>query len=180
MAVQLTSPVYSGFSGVVTTTAALALTYTGLILYNPISSGITLVPKVASFGSKVAQAAALSFGLMIGYNQTTGLTSTSGAITPATNVTPLNTRSTPGIAIGQLFTAATLPTAPVASLLFGVLDTGALTTNLSTINPLSLLDNIGFPYFVLQPGAYLAFYTSAASTASSLVLGFTWTEQTSN
>lgn len=56
--------------------AALATTYTGLMLYNPIGSGVILVPKMVKFALSVAPAAIAPLGLISGVQTAapTGLT----------------------------------------------------------------------------------------------------------
>ena len=56
--------------------AALATSYTGLLLYNPIGSGVILVPKLAKFVLTVAPAAIASLGIISGVQTLapTGLT----------------------------------------------------------------------------------------------------------
>ena len=54
--------------------AALATTYTGLLIYNPIGSGIIAVPFKAKFALSVAPAAIASIGLIGGFSATGGVT----------------------------------------------------------------------------------------------------------
>ena len=53
---------------------ALATTYTGLLLYNPIGSGKILVPTKVKFALSVAPAAIASIGLIGGFAATGGVT----------------------------------------------------------------------------------------------------------
>lgn len=55
---------------------ALATTYTGLLLYNPIGSGVMLVPNKIKFALSVAPAGIATLGLISGFQTTppTGLT----------------------------------------------------------------------------------------------------------
>jgi hypothetical protein len=87
---------------------ALATAYTGLVLYNPVGSGVILVPTLVKFALSVAPAAIASIGLIAGFAATGGVT----AFT-----TPLIPRSTQignsSIAKGQALSAATLTATPV-------------------------------------------------------------------
>lgn len=53
---------------------ALATTYTGLCLYNPIGSGVILVPNKVAFALSVAPAAIATIGLIGGFAATGGVT----------------------------------------------------------------------------------------------------------
>jgi hypothetical protein len=167
MAVSIIQAPYSGASGLVTTTAALATTYTGLVLSNPVASTVQLVIQSVSYAPVVAQTSDLTLGLMFGYNSTTNVTQTS-PITVVSGVV--------GGAIGRglLANAATLPTAPVLALVLGSLATGAISTVPNDGGFYNLND--GTPLIVIPPGGYVAWYTSAASVASSLNLCIQWTE----
>lgn len=67
-------------TGAQAVSAALATTYTGLCLYNPVGSGVMLVPKFAKFALSVAPAAIASIGLIGGYAATGGVTAETTAI----------------------------------------------------------------------------------------------------
>jgi hypothetical protein len=54
--------------------AALATTYTGLCLYNPVGSGVILVPNKVKFALSVAPAAIATIGLIGGFAATGGVT----------------------------------------------------------------------------------------------------------
>ena len=102
--------------------AALATTYTGLMLFNPINSGVILIPKTIKFALTVAPAATASIGLIGGFAATGGvITQTTSlgvqsciigntakgrgiALAAATIVTPTWLKH-----LSDGFTAATLP-----------------------------------------------------------------------
>jgi len=150
----------------VATTAGLATTYTGLVLSNPLGSGFNLHLNKLGFASVVAQTSALAVGLMVGFSATTNVTHT-------TPVTPRSNFYGVGVAgVGLVDQSATLPVAPTVQAIFGVVDTGAITT--VTQSGLGLIDLEGS--IVLPPGAYVAVYTSAASAAASVLASIGWQE----
>lgn len=159
--------IYSGISGAVTTTAGTATTYTGLVLTNPLNSRVNLILQGLGYAPLVAQTAAIQLGVMLGYNATT-------AVTQTTPVTPTSNYVGGATGYGLLATAATLPTAPTVAILLGSLLTGAITTVPQGGEFIDLND--GQSLIVVPPGGYLAFWTSAASVASSLSLGIQWGE----
>lgn len=83
---------------------ALATTYTGLLLFNPMNSGVILIPKVVKYSLSVAPAAIATIGLISGYQ---GQTALSG-------VTALTVRSSQignsGTGKGLAYSAATIVT----------------------------------------------------------------------
>lgn len=167
MAVPNIQGVYSGTSGLVTTSAALATTYTGLVLTNPVNSAVDLVLQSASFANAVAQAAVRTIGLLAGFNATSAVTQTTPAVV-------VNNFVGGPAGSGLLATAATLPTAPLLMLIFTELTTGAVTTWPTYGGFFDLND--GLNLIIIPPGGYVGFYTSTASTASSLNLGLQWSE----
>lgn len=64
---------------------ALATTYTGLCLYNPLLSGKLLVPTKIKFALSVAPAAIATIGLIQGYSATGGVTAQTTPLTAANN-----------------------------------------------------------------------------------------------
>lgn len=54
--------------------AALATTYTGILLYNPVGSGRILVPTKVKFALSVAPAAIATLGILGGFSATGGVT----------------------------------------------------------------------------------------------------------
>jgi hypothetical protein len=156
---------YSGATGPVTTTAGTATTYTGLVLTNPLNSPVSLQLYSCGFAPLVAQTSALSLGIMTGNADV--------AVTQTTPITPVGALTEEGSGFGLLASSATLPLTPAVLLLLGSLLTGAITTVPQGGGLINLI-----PYnIILLPGSYVAFYTSAASVATSLAFSFTWGEQ---
>lgn len=151
-------------SAAVTTSAGFATTHTGLCLSNPIGSGKNLVLMKVKYGAIVAQAAALSFGLQTGYHAATNVVHT-------TPMVPLSNLVGSPAGVGLIDSAATLPIAPTRIILLDTLLTGAITTTPIGGNQYDFNGTL-----VIPPGGFVATYTSAASTATSLVFGFTWEE----
>ena len=148
----------------VTTTAGFATTYTGFCLTNPIGSNVNLVLSKVTYGALVAQTAALVLGIMTGYNNTT-------AVTQTTPLVPLGNFAGQPAGVGLIASSVTLPSAPTRLILLDTLLTGAITTSVTGGKVVDLEGSV-----VLPPGGYAAFYTSAASVASSLAFGGMWEE----
>lgn len=149
-----------------TTSVGLATTYTGLVLSNNVGNGVNLVVLKVGIAFPVAVAAGLVYGLMVGYNGSTSVTHT----TPSTTLR--NSFLGGASAVGTVDTAATLPTAPTVSHIFGAIGTAAITAP-ATLPP-SFYDLEGS--IILPPGGYCAIYTSAASGSSGMFGSFTWEE----
>ena len=60
--------------GATAVSVGLATTYTGMILYNPVGSGVILVPNKVKFSLAAAPAAAANIGLIAGFAATGGVT----------------------------------------------------------------------------------------------------------
>jgi len=151
----------------VATTVGLATTYTGLVLSNPVGSSVNLVLEKVGVAFPVAVAAGLVYGLMVGYHASTDVTHT----TPSTTLR--NSFVGVGAApVGKVDTAATLPTAPTVSHVFGAVGTAAITAP-ATLPP-CFYDIEGS--IILPPGAYAAIFTSAASGALGFLGSFAWEE----
>lgn len=145
----------------VATSSQLTTTYTGLCIANPTTSSVNVVITKCGYASIVAQTSALAVGLMTGVGA-----SITGAITP-------RNRFVGGVGSQCLSsTSLTLPGTPVLETILGTIHTGALTV--TGIQPMTNVDLEGS--LILPPGAFCAFYTSAASAASSLHLSFQWVE----
>lgn len=84
---------------------ALATTYTGLLLYNPVGSGIIVVPKFIKFALSVAPAGIATIGLIGGFAATGGVTAQT---TPLTKQVTLIGSTKPSSAIA--LSAATIVT----------------------------------------------------------------------
>lgn len=144
---------------VVTTSAALTTTFTGLVLGNPTTSTVNLV--LQSFGcAQVAVGAAAAVGIMTG----TGATITA-------SLTPRN-RYVGGASANALANAGqTLPGTPVLEQVFG--SVGSLATTGYALQNGLYIDLAGS--LILPPGAFVATYTTVATT-SSLIFSFSWEE----
>ena len=148
----------------VTTTAAFATTYTGYCLSNPIASTVNLVLTKVSYTPVVAQTAALVMGIMTGYSASTNVTHT-------TPLVPLSNFVGQPAGTGLIDSSATLPIAPTRLILLDTLLTGAITTTTSGGRLIDMEGSV-----VIPPGGFAAFYTSAASVASSLAFSMMWEE----
>lgn len=151
----------------IATTVGVATTYTGLVLSNPVGSSVNLVVGKVGVAFPVAVAAGLVYGLMVGYHASTNVTHTAASTTLRNNFVGVG--STP---VGLVDTSATLPTAPTVSHVLGAVGTAAMTAP-ATLPP-CLYDMEGD--IILPPGAYCAFFTSAASGALGFMGSFSWTE----
>ena len=148
----------------VTTTVGLATTYTGLVLANPLGSPVWLEIDKVGFATLIVWPAAAAVGIMVGYNASTALTSTT-----ADGV--YNANPALGAGYGQIFKAATLPTAPTLRKVLGAGLTGAITVTPETALVFDLEGSI-----VLPPGGYAAFYTSTVSPTTGFFGSIEWTE----
>jgi len=151
----------------VTTSAAFATTYTGMCLTNPIGSTVNLVLTKVSYAPLVAQTAGLVLGIMTGYSAST-------AVTQTTPLVPLSNFVGQPAGTGLIASATTLPVAPTRLILLGTLLTGAITVTPTGGTVVDMEGSV-----VIPAGGFAAFYTSAASVASSLVFGMQWEEVSS-
>lgn len=144
---------------VVTTTAALATTWTGLLVGNPTTSTVNLVINYFTC-AQVAVGAAAAVGIMTG---------TGASVTAS--LTPRNRYV--GGAASQAFSNAgqTLPGTPVLEQVFGSI--GSLATTGYGLQNGIYVDLGGS--LILPPGAFVATYTTIATT-SSLIFSFGWEE----
>ena len=151
--------VYSACNqAVVSTTAGLATTFTGLAVANPAGSGVNLVMR----GFRCAQVAAGvagAVGLMTGSGAAAGALVTrnakvGGAASPATTASAGATIATPVLerVLGSLGSVATTGYGLQAGLVFDL--QGAI---------------------IVPPGFYIASYTTAATT-SALIFSLVWIE----
>lgn len=156
------------FSGAIVgqvTSVALATTYTGLCLSNPIGSGQLLVLNKLGYGFLVAFAAAAAVGLMVGYHASTDVVHT-------TPVIPRNNFIGGAAGVGKLDSACTLPVAPTVQQILESGLTGAITTAPS--GGAGFFDNEGS--LIIPPGGFVAYYTSTASGAAGSAFSFQWSE----
>lgn len=140
-------------------TVALATTYTGLCLSNPIQSNVVLVPVQVGIALSVAPAAIAPIGLIGGYSATTDVTHT----------TPLVPGQ--GILKGAAGTAkadasATIPTPVWLQQLMG----GFTAAALPAVSP-SLIDLQGA--WIIPPGGFIAI---GALTAVTGLFSINWLE----
>lgn len=153
--------------GAITTTVALAATYTGLCVSNPAGSNKNLVLLQASVAVVGAPAALAVVGLMGGYAQ-------AGVVTHTTPLIPLSSFMNTTIATGvaKVDASCALPGTPTLILPLGVTPiTGATAQVINPTVNLALYDLKGS--IILPPGAYAAIYTS---TVLTILAGFTWAE----
>jgi len=148
------------------TTAGLATTQTGLCLSNPVGSTVNLVLTLVGWAFPVAPAADLVVGLATGYNSSTNVTHTT-PITPRSNF--FGVGASP---VGLVDESTTLPTAPVLTLVFGKVDTAAITTSSSQSNGFADLKGA----IVLPPGAYAHIYTSSVANTAGFLGSISWIE----
>ena len=144
---------------VVTTTAGLATTFTGLAIANPATSGVNLVMRAFHVAQSAAAATACSIGVMTGSGAAAGALVTrnakvGGAASPATTASA----------------GATIAT-PVLERVLGSLGTLAATGY--GMEPSVVFDLEGS--IIVPPGFYIASYTSAVTTAA-LQFAFVWEE----
>jgi hypothetical protein len=145
----------------ITTTVAFATTYTGLVLSNPIGSGVYLSLNHVAASFSVVFPAAASIGIMVGYS----------AVTDVVHTTPLTTGRSAKIGTtttpkGKLDSSATLPTTPTLARCFG-------SVLASTVGSYDVDMHSGL---MLIPGAYAAIYTSTISGAAALTATLNWDE----
>ena len=157
---------FGGAVSGVALSAALSTAYGGLVLVNPTGSKVNLVLNKVSWAPLVAQTAALSLGLLRGFNINSAVT-----LTTPVSAYAKNGQAIAGQGVGQLASAATLPTAPVLDRLLGSLLTGALTV---ATQGGTIIDLEGSE--IVPPGGYVGFYGSVASVAASLAFGMDWEE----
>ncbi len=143
----------------VATTAALATTWTGLALCNPLTSGKNAALLQFGFAQTVAGSADGAIGLMT--SDSTGLVAT---------ITPRNRLRGGGASAMIVDDGATIAT-PVLEQVFGSIGTLAVTgygTELTGIIELG-------GSLILTPGTSVLTYTTKATTAS-LIFWFMWEE----
>lgn len=139
--------------------AALATTYTGLLLFNPPGSGKNLVPTKLKFALSAAPAAAATIGLIQGFAATGGVTAQTTKLAAVSNI--IGGPAGAGIALS----AATIVTPTwLAQLLDGF-------TAAAFAPPTLPIDLEG--QFIIPPGGFIGFGALTAVTG----LGFiAWEE----
>lgn len=141
---------------------ALSTTQTGFTLYNPLGSGKSLIVEQVTVACTTAPAGIATIVYAANVNP--------NAASPATN-TALSVRAAnlgrPYVGVGQVYSATTLPAAPVVVRSLG----GPVATG-----------SVSSPYFrddvngalVLAPGTCLSL--SSLTTAISAIISMTWRE----
>lgn len=141
----------------VTTTAALATTWTGLGISNPVGSGVNLV--ILRFTcSQFAVGAAAAVGLMTGSGQTAG------------SLTPRN-RVVGGVAAKATASAGATIATPVLEEVYG--SVGSLATTGYGLQNGIQADIAGS--LIVPPGFFVASYTTIVTT-TALIFGLLWEE----
>ena len=157
----------------VTTQAGLSATTPALTLFNPKGNGKNLVLLFAGCVETVANAAASIVWLGININTAaaavTGTAVTNSSAAAIVTSALLGNNSLPSASV---FTAATLPAAPVAVATLGTMYTGAITT----IPYQATLGRWFDGSIIVTPGAAVSFQTSTASGASGFFGEFIWQE----
>lgn len=148
---------------VATTTLGLNTTYTGLVVSNPIGSGINMALTKASVMQSVIQATQPeAFAVAVGYNSGANITHTA-ALTPRSNL--IGSGLTPK---GLADTSAGLVSAPFYHTF--VQNTGSATT----LGPGGVIDFEGS--VILIPGAYACWVTPAQASVAGMWFSFSWEE----
>ena len=148
-------------------TAAMATTYTGLVLFNPATSGKNYILLRFSYAFTVAcPTAATVIGLMTGTVVTAATMDAASAITPRNRLV--------GTANGSaaiLDNACTLNGTPVLEEVYSQVGTGATTVPL--VAQPNVIDLDGS--MIIKPSSYVAVYSFAANTACG-IFSFMWEE----
>lgn len=149
----------------VTLSGGLATATTGLILTNPTTSTVNLVPNYVNFSVNAVPAATMIVGLAFN-------TSTS-AVTQTTAITGRNSFLGGAAPQGLVASSVTFPTAPIISHILGSIDYIATPTNVwsKTSQWFDIQGSI-----VMPPGSYLCIYGSTASAASTFFASISWEE----
>jgi len=154
-----------------TTSAGLATSHTGLLLWNPTNSQVNIAINKVSMSFLVAFAAASAIGILTGASTTTPGTSSTNVIIRS-NYVGLPNGSGQAIA----YSASTLVSSgfslPFVHTLFGTGLTGAITTT-PQIPGFYVDVEAGL---ILPPGTFIGTYTSTASGASSMFASLTYEE----
>ena len=145
----------------VAVTAAMATTYTGLVLFNPATSVRDLVLLGFGYAANAAVPAATCIGLMTGVN----------AGDAATAITPRNRLIGGPASVAIVDNGCTLTGTPVLEQVFSYAFAEATTAG--TVGPQNSIDLEGS--LILLPNTYVAAYSTAALTAAML-FWFMWEE----
>jgi hypothetical protein len=146
----------------VTTSAALATTYTGLVVSNPVASTKNLSILRVTGLMNVAPAALTGIGLIVGFNAATNVTHT----TPGTVMYNFPNAATAPVALVD--TAATLPTAPTWYTFLA--ETPAATSVAPAFNFAAQGE------LLIPPGGYIAIGTTIAGPTAGIWASIVWEE----
>lgn len=130
---------------------ALATTYTGFVLYNPLNSGKVLVPNKVKYSLSVAPAAIATLGLLAGYAATGGVTAQTTALTIQSNQI-----GNSAVGVARALSAATIVTPTLLATLYDGFTAAALP------GPTIVTDLEGV--FGILPGGFIGFYALTAVT----------------
>jgi hypothetical protein len=149
-----------------TTAAGLTLSPLGIIISNPIGSGINVVLEKVGYAFIVAFPAASAIGLAVGYNGASAVTHTT-ALIPASNLV-----GTGASGKATVDSSSTIPTAATISNIFASGLTGTITTEVAlNFDVVDLEGSV-----ILPPGGYAYLYTSTVSGTSGFFGSFDWEE----
>lgn len=150
---------YGITGGLTTTTAGGAATFTGLIVGNPVGSGVNMAVNKCFVSQGAALTAETEIGVMYGANTTTA------SLATIFNRNPLGPASKCVANAGQTITAMT------AFIVWAGSGSGAITV--PGIIPVNGVDFEGS--LIIPPGYALASYTSRVTT-TALMFSFQWEE----
>lgn len=146
----------------VTTTVALATTYTGLLLYNPVGNNRNLIIRAINFKLSAAPAAITLIGIMSGYVSTGGVTAHTTPLVYGTAIWPCNLGST-ATPTALVDSAATI----VAPKFVWPLVAGFTAATLYP-DSAAFIDSQGA--WILQPGSYASIYTLTVSVGFGSII----------
>lgn len=145
----------------VTTSAGLATTNTGLILFNPVGSTVNLEVDKVGAAFTVVQAAVSAFGIQGGF--------AGAALAGVTADGQYNALVNGPVGQGLIYKAATT-VAPVIKKILGAVNTGAATVNGLVPGVWDLEGSI-----IVPPGGWISIYQSSVSGGGSF-FSFEWAE----
>ena len=143
-----------------TTTVALATTYTGLVLSNPVGSGVLLAVNDVGAAFNVVFPAAAFVGVFVGYHASTDVVHTTPLIAHSDKI------GTGGVGKAKVDSVATLPIAPHVAHVFG----SALASAAGDF------EHEFEGGFLLPSGAFMGLYTSTVSGTNAMLAGLDWEE----
>ena len=147
-------------------TAAMATTYTGLVLFNPSTSAKNYVILGAGYATTIAVPTATVIGLMTGTVVTAATMDAAAAITPRNRLV-----GTANASSAIIDNACTLNGTPVLEQVFGSAWTEATTAGSTGPNTWANIDGS----LIIKPNSYVAFYSFAANTAA-FICSILWEE----